>query len=157
LALLTGALHVEHLALTIVDDLIGRFNLIQERFYLGKGLTAGCVLWIGANDVPGSGKFLCKFATKKRVVLGRLGHNFGIWLSSVQGAEPTFKRKTPPKPEVMRRATDWVSGTSKFATTVRSRLVRVTSNSKKPASPMVSSNKIMASRKSLLRWFAGTA
>jgi hypothetical protein len=32
----------------------------------------------------------------------------------------------------------------KFATTVRSCLVRVTSNSKKQASPMVSSNKIMA-------------
>jgi hypothetical protein len=40
-----------------------------------------------------------------------------------------------------------VSGTSKFATTVRSCLVRVTSNSKKPASPIVSSNKIIASPK----------
>jgi len=99
--MLTGELHVEHLALTIVDDLIGRFNLIQERLYLGERLTAGCVLRIAANDASGSGKFVCKFASKKRVVLGRLGNNFGIWLRSVQRAEPTFKRKTPSKPELM--------------------------------------------------------
>src|ERR1044072_4678644 len=99
--MLTGALHVEHLALTIVVDLIGRFDLIQERFHLSERLTARCVLRIALNDAPGSGKFLCKFATKKGVVLGRLGHNFGIWLSSVEGAEPTFKGKAPSKPELV--------------------------------------------------------
>src|SRR5438445_10980738 len=99
--MLTGELHVEHLALTIVDDSIGRFNLIQERLYLGERLTAGCVLRIAANDASGSGKFVCKFASKKRVVLGRRGNNFGKRLGGVQGSEPTFKRKTPSKPELM--------------------------------------------------------
>ena len=79
--MLTGELHVEHLALTIIDDLIRRFDLIQQRRYLGQRLTARCILRIGANDAPGSGKFLCKFASKKRVILGGLGNNFGIWLS----------------------------------------------------------------------------
>src|SRR4030095_17119806 len=97
----TGPLHVEHLALTIVDDLIGWFNLIKEDLYLGERLTACCVLRVGANDASGSGKVVCEFARKKRVALGRLGHNFGIWLRSVQGAEPTFKRKAPSKPELM--------------------------------------------------------
>ena len=99
--MLTGELHVEHLALTIVDDLIGRFNLIQKRLYLGERLTAGCVLRIAANDASGRGKFVCKFASKKRVILGRLGNNFGIRLGGVEGSEPTFKRKTPSKPELM--------------------------------------------------------
>src|SRR4029453_3460855 len=99
--MLTGELHVEHLALTIVDELIGRFNLSQERLNLGERLTAGCILRVGANDASCSRKFLCKFASKKRVILGRLSNNFGIWLSSVQGAEPTFKRKAPSKSELM--------------------------------------------------------
>ena len=99
--MLTGKLHFEHLALTIVDDLIGRFNLIKERFYLSESLTAGVILRIGANDPPGGGKFICKFASKERVILGRLGNNFGIRLRSVQRAEPAFKRKTTSKPKFM--------------------------------------------------------
>src|SRR5947208_15291937 len=99
--MLTGELHVEHLALTIVDDSIGRFNLIQERLYLGERLTAGCVLRIAANDASGSGKFVCKFASKKRVVLGRRRNNLGKRLSSVQRAERPHKRKTPTKPALI--------------------------------------------------------
>src|SRR4029077_4820413 len=99
--MLTGELHFEHLALAVIDDLISRFNLIQERLNLGERLTAGCVLRIGANDTSGSEKFVCKFASKEVVIFGRLGDNFGIWLSSVQGAEPTFKRQTPSKPKLM--------------------------------------------------------
>src|SRR6266498_2864754 len=99
--MLTGQLHVEYLALTIIDELIGRFDLIQERLNLSERLTAGRILWIDANDASSSRKFLCKFASKKRVILGRLGHNFGIWLSGVQGAEPTLKRKAPSKSELM--------------------------------------------------------
>src|SRR5262245_39265864 len=99
--MLTVELNVEHLALAIIDNLIGRFDLIQERRHLGQGLTARCILRIGANDASRSGEFLCKFASKKRVIFGRLRNNFRIWFVSVQGAEPTFKRKTPSKPELM--------------------------------------------------------
>src|SRR4030095_11035008 len=99
--MLTGELHVEQLALAVVGDLISWFNLVQECFYLSESLAAGVVLRIGINDPPGRGKFLCEFAAKKRVVLGCLGHNFGIWLRSVQGSEPTFKGQAPSKPEFM--------------------------------------------------------
>src|ERR1700745_915216 len=99
--MLTGELYVEYLALTIVEDLIARFNVIQERLNLRERLTAGCILRIGANNASGSRKFLCKFASKNCVILSRLSNNFGIWLSSVQGAEPTFKCKAPSKSELM--------------------------------------------------------
>ena len=46
-------------------------------------------------------EFVCKFASEKRVILSRLGNNFAIWLGSVQGAEPTFERKAPSKPELV--------------------------------------------------------
>ena len=99
--MLTGELHIEHLPLTIIDELIGRFNLIQERLNLSERVTASCILRIGANNASGRRKFLCEFASKECVIRSRLSNNFGIWLSSVQGAEPTFKRQTPSKPEFM--------------------------------------------------------
>jgi len=102
LVMLTGDLHVEHFALTVIDDLISRLDLIQQRRDLGQCLTARCILWIGANDAPGSGKFVCKFTSKKRVILGGLGNNFGIGLRSVQGAKTTLKRKTSSKAELMK-------------------------------------------------------
>ena len=46
-------------------------------------------------------EFVCKFASEKRVILSRFGDNFAIWLGSVQGAEPTFERKAPSKPELV--------------------------------------------------------
>ena len=101
LVMLTGDLHVEHFALTVIDDLISRLDLIQQRRDLGQCLTARRILWIGANDVPGGGKFVCKFTSKKRVILGGLGNNFGIGLRSVQGAKTTLKRKTSSKAELM--------------------------------------------------------
>ena len=38
---------------------------------------------------------------KRRVILSRLSNNLAIWLGSVQGAEPTFERKAPSKPELV--------------------------------------------------------
>jgi hypothetical protein len=52
LVVFTRALHVEHFALAIIDDLIGRFDLIQERLYLSERLTARCILRIGLNEAP---------------------------------------------------------------------------------------------------------
>src|SRR5262252_2538091 len=99
--MLTRPLHVKHLALAITDDLIGRFDLVQKRLYFGECLTPGRILRIGVNDPSRRRKFVSKFAGKKRVILSRLGDNFAIWLRSVQGAEPTFKRKAPSQPELM--------------------------------------------------------
>ena len=97
LFMLTGELQVEDLALTIIDDLIGGFNLIQKGLDLGERFASGHVLWIGVYNLSGSGKFVFKFASKKRVILGRLGNNFAIRLSSVQGSEPPFKRQAASK------------------------------------------------------------
>ena len=49
--MLTGELHVQHFALAIIEDLIGRFDLIQKRRYLSERVTAGRVFRLGLNDV----------------------------------------------------------------------------------------------------------
>ena len=53
--MLTGELHVEHLALAIVDDLIGRLNLIQERLYLG--LASDCQVHPSDRLQSGAGQW----------------------------------------------------------------------------------------------------
>jgi len=47
-------LHVEHLALAIIDGFVGRLNLIDERFYLSKRMAAGSISWLGVNDASRS-------------------------------------------------------------------------------------------------------
>src|SRR6266480_2675772 len=99
--MLTGQLHVDHLALTSANYLIGGFNLIQQGLDLGQRFAPGCVLRIATNNASGGGKFVREFAGKKRVILGRLSNNFLIRLSCVQGSEPTFKRHAASKSELI--------------------------------------------------------
>src|SRR5262245_21335901 len=85
--------------LASADNLIGGFNLIQERFYFSEHFQAGTtqVSWILSYDASGRGKFVRKLAGKKCVVRAGFRDDLLIWLRCVQSSEPALKRQTPSK------------------------------------------------------------
>src|SRR5262249_30998008 len=101
LLMFASSLHIEQLALASTDDLIRRFNLIQQCFDFSQCFAASQAPRVRSNNATCSGKFIRKLAREKSVIRAGLRDYFLIRLNCVQCSEPALECQTPSKAELI--------------------------------------------------------